>query len=155
MGSNRTMMLSGISLRQTVHIHRASVHQAPKLVAALLRVARVTAGLPPGLWLMSPAGCLPRTGISSGTLRSIIEYGLPLPFFQQYLYCTAHLVLLTTSLGQTMHPTRAKSVPFRNHKLLGHNCATIQVCNIYGNCQDHRKWFDHVFYSCVSRVSSF
>ena len=38
-------MLSGNSLRQTVHIHRASVHQAAKLVAALLRVAGVTAGL--------------------------------------------------------------------------------------------------------------
>ena len=33
------------SLRQTVDIHRASVHQAAKLVTALLRVARVTAGL--------------------------------------------------------------------------------------------------------------
>ena len=46
----------GNSLRQTVHIHRASVHQAAKLIAALLRFARVTAGLaesngslPPGL----------------------------------------------------------------------------------------------------------
>jgi len=37
--------------------------------------------LPPGLWLTSPAGWLPKTGISSGTLRSAIEYGLPLPFF--------------------------------------------------------------------------
>ena len=37
--------LSGNSLRQTVHTHRATVHQAAKLVAALLRVARVTAGL--------------------------------------------------------------------------------------------------------------
>jgi len=37
--------LSGNSLRQTVRTHRASVHQAAKLVAALLRVARVTAGL--------------------------------------------------------------------------------------------------------------
>jgi len=41
---------------QTVHTHRASVHQAAKLIAALLRVAGVTAGLaesngslPPGL----------------------------------------------------------------------------------------------------------
>ena len=49
-------MLSGNSLRQTVHTQRASVHQAAKLVAALLRVARVTAALaesngslPPGL----------------------------------------------------------------------------------------------------------
>ena len=48
--------LSGNSLRQTVHTRRASVHQAAKLVAALLRVASVTAGLaesngslPPGL----------------------------------------------------------------------------------------------------------
>jgi len=38
-------MLSGNSLRQTVHTHRASVHQAAKLVAAFLMVARVTAGL--------------------------------------------------------------------------------------------------------------
>jgi len=48
--------LSGNSLRQTVHTHRNSVHQAARLVAALLRVAGVTAGLvesnsslPPGL----------------------------------------------------------------------------------------------------------
>ena len=48
--------LLGNSLKQTVHTHRASVHQAATLVAALLRVARVTAGLaessgslPPGL----------------------------------------------------------------------------------------------------------
>jgi len=44
------------SLRQTVHTHRASDHQATKLVSALLRVAGVTVGLaesngslPPGL----------------------------------------------------------------------------------------------------------
>ena len=49
-------MLSGNCLRQTAHTHCASVHQAAKLAAALLRVARVTAGLaesngslPPGL----------------------------------------------------------------------------------------------------------
>jgi len=36
-------MLSGNRLRQTVHTHRASVHKAAKLVAALLRVAMVTA----------------------------------------------------------------------------------------------------------------
>ena len=39
-GSNR----SG-RLRQTVHTHCASDHQAAKLVAALLRVAGVVAGL--------------------------------------------------------------------------------------------------------------
>jgi len=84
--------LSGNSLRQIVHTHFTSVHQTAKLyvhqtaklVAALLRVARVTAGLaesygslPRGSWLTSPAGWLPRTGISSGTLCSVIEYGLP------------------------------------------------------------------------------
>ena len=48
--------LSDNCLRQTVHTHHASVHRAAKLVAALLRVARVTASLaerngslPPGL----------------------------------------------------------------------------------------------------------
>jgi len=35
----------GFKSQQTVHTHRASVHQAAKLVAALLRAARVTAGL--------------------------------------------------------------------------------------------------------------
>ena len=77
-------MLSSNSLRQTAHTHRASVHQVAKSVAALLRVAGLTAGLaesngslPPGLWLTPPASRLPRTGISSGTL---IEYGIPLPF---------------------------------------------------------------------------
>jgi len=35
----------GSNRRQTVHTHCASVHQAAKLVAALLRVAGVTAGL--------------------------------------------------------------------------------------------------------------
>ena len=37
--------LSANSLRQTVHTHRASVHQAATLVAALFTVAKVTAGL--------------------------------------------------------------------------------------------------------------
>ena len=48
--------LSGNSLRQTAHAHCASVLEAAKLVAALLRVAGITAGLaesngslPPGL----------------------------------------------------------------------------------------------------------
>ena len=57
-------LMSGNSLRQTVHTHRASVHHEAKLLlAALLRLARVTAGLTesygsllPGLWLTSPAG---------------------------------------------------------------------------------------------------
>ena len=82
-------MLPCNSLRQIVHTHHTSVHQAVKLVAAVLGVAGVTAGLaesngslPPDLWLMSPAGWLPRTGISSGTLHLVIEYGLPVPFYR-------------------------------------------------------------------------
>jgi len=54
MGSN--ISRDAVGLRQTVHTHGASVHQAAKLVAALLGVATVTAGLaerngslPPGL----------------------------------------------------------------------------------------------------------
>jgi len=48
------MMMSGNSLRQTVHTHCASVHQAAKLVAARLRVARVTAGLAERIGSLSP-----------------------------------------------------------------------------------------------------
>jgi len=39
-GSNRIAALSRNNLRQTVHTHRASVHQVAKLVAALLRAWR-------------------------------------------------------------------------------------------------------------------
>ena len=46
--------LSGNSLRQTVHTNRASVHQAAKLVIALLRVAGVTAGLAESNGSLSP-----------------------------------------------------------------------------------------------------
>jgi len=73
--------LSGSSLRQTAHTRRASVHQAAKLVAALLiRVARVTAGLAESNGAAYrrvydsrhlQADC----GISSGTVRSAVEYG--------------------------------------------------------------------------------
>ena len=66
------------------------VHQAAKLVAAPLRVSGVTAGLAEsngslqwGLWFTSPAGWLQRTGNSSGTIRSVIAYGLPLPFLHK------------------------------------------------------------------------
>jgi len=38
-------ILLGNSLRQTVHTDRVSIHQAATLVAALLMVARVTAGV--------------------------------------------------------------------------------------------------------------
>ena len=89
--------LSGNSLRQTVHTHPVCVHQAAKLVIALLRIARVTMGvveingsLPSGLWLTSHAGWLPRTRISFRTLRTAIEYGLL--FYRHWVigYFTLH-----------------------------------------------------------------
>ena len=80
---------------------------AAKFVAALLRVAEVTAGLeesngslPPGLWLTSPAGWLPRTGISSGTLRSAVQYGLPLPLL---CYLIGEQQLKTTLVAACLH----------------------------------------------------
>ena len=63
-GSNRNRDPVGCRcIRQTVHTNCASVHQAAKLVAALLRVAGVTAGLaesngslPPG-FIMTHITC--------------------------------------------------------------------------------------------------
>jgi len=42
-------------------------------------LAESNGNLSPDLWLTSPAGWLPRTGISSGTLCSAVKFGLPLP----------------------------------------------------------------------------
>ena len=46
--------LSDNSLRQTVHTRRACVHQAAKLVAALLGVATASAGLAESSGSLSP-----------------------------------------------------------------------------------------------------
>ena len=89
------------------------LHQAAKLVAALLGVARVTAGLAESNGAAYrrvydsrhlQAALLPRTGISSGTLRSAVEYGLALPFLLLVLqvrlyYDQANEVLLSTDLS--------------------------------------------------------
>jgi len=40
------------------------------------------------------ADCQELTGISSGTLRSVIEYGLPLPFLYQLRLTLLHARLL-------------------------------------------------------------
>jgi len=47
--------LSGNGLRQTVHTHCASVHQAAKLVAAQFGGARVTVGLAESNGSLPPA----------------------------------------------------------------------------------------------------
>ena len=106
--------LSGNSLRQTAHTHCAYVHQAAKLVAAILRVARVTVGLaesngslPTGLWFTSPAGWLPKTGISSGAIRSAIEYGLPLPFL--HFPSLLHQMPLSTHVATSPCGTKEKN----------------------------------------------
>jgi len=41
----------------------------------------------PGLWLTTSAGWLPRTRIISGTLRSVIEYGLPFTYDMAFWAC--------------------------------------------------------------------
>jgi len=66
----------------------------------------VTAGLvesngslPPGLWLTSPAGWLPRTEISCWTLRSVIECGLPFLIVRPLLQ---HCATMTSSTKPDM-----------------------------------------------------
>ena len=116
--------MSGNSLRQTVHTHSASVHQAAKLVAALLRVAGVTAGLAesngslqPGLWFTSRAGWLPSTGISSGAIRLAIEYGLPLPFTTQNLYRGFKYLQINYTFSYSYDPNSTSSAAklFNSH----------------------------------------
>jgi len=41
----------------------------------------------PGLWLTTSAGWLPRTRIISGTLHSVIEYGLPFTYDMAFWAC--------------------------------------------------------------------
>jgi len=85
--------LSRNNLKQTVDIHRASVHQAAKLVTALLRVARVTAGLAKVLaayYRVYDSRHLqadPKNRDQIRNLCSAVEYGLPLTLpFRQNLY---------------------------------------------------------------------
>jgi len=84
--------MSGNSLRQTIHTHRASVNQAAKLAAAILRVARVTASLAESMAAYRvydsrhlQADCQ-ELG-SAPESYSAIEYGLPLLFLCQPATC--------------------------------------------------------------------
>ena len=95
-GSNHAVVttVSGNSLRQTVHTHRASVHRAAKLVAALLRVAGVTAGL------VESNGSLPAAGFMthlSGRLTAKNRDQLRNPPSMGYLY------LFLFYYGETAH----------------------------------------------------
>ena len=69
--------------------------------------ARVQISLPPGLWLTSPAGRLLRTGISSGTLRSVIY--LYLFYVYRKLLKSADLHLLFTFCFSPMYFCEKKS----------------------------------------------
>jgi len=84
-----------------------------------LKGCEVTAGLaessgslPPGLWLTSPAGWLPRTGNSSGTLRSGMEYRLP---FLQRLYVSpvCHISVTMKRVGFPTPPSPSLTVKRR------------------------------------------
>jgi len=105
-------MLSGNSVRQTVHTHCASVHQPAKLVATLLRVAGVTAGL------AKSNGSLPPGFTGSRHLQADCqEPGLaPEPYARQssmgYLYLLVYAV-----------------------ELVGESCACI-----YTDCRLYWEW---------------
>jgi len=125
------------------------------LVAALLRVAGVTAGLaesngslPPGLWLTSPAGWLPRTGISSGTLRSAIEYGLPLPFYPSTLNINA---CCECPLKSPLHVCRTACslIMGTTHLVLGTPVVTSAALLPYGKLFAGWPLFRH----CVVRAA--
>ena len=64
------------------------------------------------LCLTSPAGWLPRTGISSRTVHFVIEYGLPYPFSLQY----SDMVLW--SCVSAVHFKWMKTVPLKHQDYL-------------------------------------
>ena len=86
-----------------------------------LKGCRGNCSLPLGLWLTSPAGWLPGIGISSRTLRLVIECGLLLPFF--YFWATVWLIMFnmghvctsqcTMFGGGSLYSTRGTSQMFR------------------------------------------
>ena len=160
LGSNRSHDAVGCwrCHRQTVHTHRASVHQAAKLVANLLRIARVTAGLaesngslPPGLWLTSHAGWLPRTGISSGTLRSAIEYGLLLPFFT-YTTSTVQNTTVLASVPQQhlIHTLQARQPKFLEHLIQPEKSTSALYQPRHGNTRWRRPHTNYIHYKLTA-----
>jgi len=106
--------LSGNSLRQTVHTHRACIHQAAKLVAAFLRVARRKVMAAYRRVYDSPhqqADCQERGSATQvRTLRSAIEYmlsfyhwrrglpGVPRAIVVVFLLCVSYLIFISDVL---------------------------------------------------------
>jgi len=90
-------MPSGNSLRQTVYTDRASVHQPAKLVAALLRVARVTVGLVESNGFMTHIICR-LTANNRGQLRNPALGDQFCPYQLDLFRCMAVYHLLPVSL---------------------------------------------------------
>ena len=88
---------------------RCRVTVLGKLFTPIVPQVKSTGSLPPGLWLTSPAGWLPRTGISSGTLRSVIEYGLPLQFLTLKVNLTPNVIRERTGVRGQMFGGGQKS----------------------------------------------
>jgi len=86
----------------------ASARQRTTVESTFAGLVESNGSLPPGLWLTSPAGWLPGTGISSGTLRSAVEYGLPSPLMQ---YCNSCYWRCAEEVGETNCPTSAIVCP--------------------------------------------
>jgi len=101
----------------------------------------------------SPAGWLPRTGISSGTLRSVIEYGLPLHFVTLF----AHDLLVTdlissassSSLGQYALP-ESKNEPLCGLQYRVWSAKEWSIFHRLPNC-----WICALFRLCSSVHFSF
>jgi len=89
--------LSGKSLRQTVHTHHASVHQAAKLVAALLRVAGITVGLTKVMAAYRWVYDLNHLQADCQELGSAAEPYVWQSSLGYLLYCISSLVQLTIS----------------------------------------------------------
>ena len=89
--------------------------------------------LPPGLWLTSPAGWLPGTRISSGTLPSVIKYGLPLPFLVWVISLDASKWMTTLQFAVTFISQATSWLP------IGHGDAfvTSQLCDVMPLWRQH------------------
>jgi len=126
--------LSGNSLGQTVHTHRASVYQAAKLVVALLSVLRVTAGLAESIGSVPPG-----TGISCGAARSVIEYELSLLFTCTNAWmCLYHIIITAPQLFRVF-----SSVEFARWQAVSQS---VVGCND----SKSRTWAKSAAYDCFA-----
>ena len=150
----------------------ASVTKQYNLVPANGRwcsaAGEVTAGLtesngslPPGLWLRSPAGWLPRTGISSGTPRSYRVWDYILPpnrlriMFLIPILCpmtTRHLNVLVFLVGFNSHAWYAAELYYVALSINANILLILQFCSLSGRCFQRNRtvtwiwWNDSVYF---------